>query len=788
MIISKMINALNRSIPGLLILFSIIFFLVIISKFTIINKSQQEVIIGNQPVFVVSNKFSSYITKIDDIEYRLIHGDSLESAVRSLPESTDLGINSDNENIQINKKILDFIGRQKEFDSKVVENYFSSLKTIGNEKSRGSLYDLARTEIRKIDKDQMIKMKIDVSGYPDKIDALYNKIRRYEKDILLRTRGNNDSTNNETKIKFKLAMDQFSRLITVPYDTYFKENLRVEGGLSLVYSVYDRYMRDLILELEKRNTLHANYESEKEKLVQLLDSIIKDYASSNKATLAQKEERLPFIYIIIPFILLFGLLILSLIKISDENESKEKINLLTKQYKNDIDSQNIKYNAIIEDLTQKYQQEVENILLTNLILNNISRDVSNFRTFESLTQDLRKKVKEIKGIPLDFIFTLYVFEPEFRHLKAYICNKNETVTDSIFHIDNDKRSKAVEIFNQYQTEVVKIESTDISGDLKDERASRIYKLLLTKERKRLGLVSFQSGENNAFNDNHNKILESISIFVTAALDFDNTMNALNAVSNLIIDNNDFERLVENIYISITKILDNDFNFAIGIVNEKLGTIDFTSKEHGVVGYQKSSDSLKDLKLLSIQRLKSMPILIEDKEAYVRSNPGVRFPERQEFIYRNSFIYVPIRFKENNIGLLTVQSNKKRAFSQKHFDFLQVVSVILAQLFIGNEYSTLNSRLSSEEGEELVNKLALSSLEYDKLLLYLQNGDIDNFFTSFPLHAISHPLVLTLKLRYENYRKKEFAGTLSNQESIIEYNKIITSLIQLMEFANKMKGK
>ncbi len=184
--------------------------------------------------------------------------------------------------------------------------------------------------------------------------------------------------------------------------------------------------------------------------------------------------------------------------------------------------------------------------------------------------------------------------------------------------------------------------------------------------------------------------------------------------------------------------------AIGLYNEENQTLDFLGDVDGQTMVLR--DSLDDRNRLSVVCFKtSQMISMSDVETeYQRILPnavwrlaGGRNPQ--------SLVYLPLIAKKDNMGVITIQSFEKDAFTDYHINILQAlatyVAIALENAYVFKQLETKNAQLIASEEElkmnaeelrsvneqlEISNQLMLKrneQLNQQKLLIEKKNADI-----------------------------------------------------------------
>ncbi|NOZ46704.1 MAG: SpoIIE family protein phosphatase [Chlorobi bacterium] len=136
-----------------------------------------------------------------------------------------------------------------------------------------------------------------------------------------------------------------------------------------------------------------------------------------------------------------------------------------------------------------------------------------------------------------------------------------------------------------------------------------------------------------------------------------------------------EKIVEIVFLNVNKLMDASI-FAIGLYNAQKNVLDFLGKESKDGELLKSVDSLSNEKQLSVWCFNNQKEIVlnnssENKNEFkfYKSNPNE--------IVRESLIYLPLTVKKKKIGIITVQSHTKNAYSNNHVNILKNLAVYTA---------------------------------------------------------------------------------------------------------------
>ncbi|WP_375559648.1 two-component regulator propeller domain-containing protein [Bernardetia sp. OM2101] len=136
-----------------------------------------------------------------------------------------------------------------------------------------------------------------------------------------------------------------------------------------------------------------------------------------------------------------------------------------------------------------------------------------------------------------------------------------------------------------------------------------------------------------------------------------------------------DTLVQTIYQNILAIMPAE-GFGIGMHKEEDNKIEFRNYiEHGEL-LPAHSDSLSQVNRLSIQSFtKKKSILINDLEEYFAQNEQLKYLDIGKM--PKSLIYVPLVIDEKTVGVITVQSFKKNAYTKEDIVILEALAAYIS---------------------------------------------------------------------------------------------------------------
>jgi serine phosphatase RsbU (regulator of sigma subunit) len=243
----------------------------------------------------------------------------------------------------------------------------------------------------------------------------------------------------------------------------------------------------------------------------------------------------------------------------------------------------------------------------------------------------------------------------------------------------------------------------VAGDIPE---SSIWFPLVSKDKKTLGILTIQSFRKNAYTDYHLSIVRSLAVFTSIALEnallyehveqkvrertaevvkkkeeieltYQN-VKLLSEIGQVITSSLSVEKIIEATYENINRLIDAPV-FWIGIYNQEQGRLDFPGAIEKGVKMPVFHISLED-------RSRLATVCFNDKKTIVINNLPVEFKiwlpmEKAPNIIIGeapmSIIYLPLISKEKKqVGVITVQSFVRDAYTEYHVDILRSLAVFV----------------------------------------------------------------------------------------------------------------
>jgi len=200
------------------------------------------------------------------------------------------------------------------------------------------------------------------------------------------------------------------------------------------------------------------------------------------------------------------------------------------------------------------------------------------------------------------------------------------------------------------------------------------KRIETKKQELEKMVQEKTGEvrkkNQVLEQQKREIMAQAERLLTSYTNLEN----LSEIGKTITSQLSVEKIIDTVYESINKLMDASV-FGIGILNKKTNTIDFPGvKEKGEILNCLSFDLADELRLSTycVKTRKEIFINDFDKE-YSKFLPAITPPDKNTG-NSSSIIYLPLIHNEEVMGVITVQSFQKNAYTKYHLNIVRNLAI------------------------------------------------------------------------------------------------------------------
>jgi len=560
--------------------------------------------------------------------------------------------------------------------------------------------------------------------------------------------------------------------------------------------------------------MNARYDSEKKdkELIQK-DAEISSSKAENEQRKIQSDA----------YIIGFGLVLMLAFFIYRGYRNKKKANINITQQKDEVEK-SYKNISILGEI----EQEITSSLSVEKIIEKVYQNINKLMTADVFCIGVHNKEKNTIDFP-GFI------ENGKKYNSSY--DLNDETRFPVLCFKNGQEIFINDLQKEYKKYIPYIPAPIVG----DRPESLIYLPLLSKE-KIIGVITVESFRKNAYTKHHLDILKNLAVYIAIALEnaqlyenleekikertvevlkqkeeveksYENT-KLLSNIGREITSILSVEEIINKVYQNVNKLMDASA-FGIGIFNTKENRIDFS-------GFIENGQKLPFYYISVTEEIRpavwcfkeQQEIFISDfQKEYNIYFPNRKVPEPKEGEQPDSIIYLPLSTPNKMVGVITVQSFRKNAYTEYQLDILRNLAVYTvnalenAHLYENMEekvkhrtqevikqkeeleISRNNLNVLSEIGKELT-----STLDFESIFSKLHQS-INRLMAAETFGVrIYHPENNTVEIKYEydkGERMEPFSFSMENNDNYsvwcIKNKKEIFINDNLNEYKNYVKN-
>jgi transcriptional regulator with GAF, ATPase, and Fis domain len=406
-------------------------------------------------------------------------------------------------------------------------------------------------------------------------------------------------------------------------------------------------------------------------------------------------------------------------------------------------------NRVLEEQKDEIEQAYQNVKL----LGEIGQDITANLSVEKIIETVYESVNTLMDAPL-FSIGIYNEKENCIDVPGAIQNDKKVPAHS-YHLDDEGKlavhcfNNLREIFiNDFQKEFhIYVPNVPVPKPEYGEIPESVLYLPLIGKSGPVGVITVQSFQKNAYSDYDMNILRNLAIYAGIALDnallYENleekvrertqevtkqkeeieksyhTVRQLSEIGLDITSLLSIDEILKQVYHHVNNLMDATA-FGIGIVDTIRHRIEFRGALEKNQELPMFYHSLNDDARFSTWCYKTKgEVFINDyRKEYKKYVPEMKPSEAGDD--PQSIIYLPIFVKETVIGVLTIQSFEKNAYTENHLNILKNLAVYIG-IAIENSKSYTKIERQKEEIEKTSQKVT-SSIKYAKRI---QNAILPN---------------------------------------------------------------
>lgn len=416
-----------------------------------------------------------------------------------------------------------------------------------------------------------------------------------------------------------------------------------------------------------------------------------------------------------------------------------------------MDSENkevLGFNFVARDITEKHRAEIalERSLQSTELLGKIGKEITASLSVREIIEIVYKQINELMDAD---VFAIGLANNTEKQLEFPIVKEAGEILENVTYDYDDADRIAILAYNEGKDFVINDFVKEFSNIFPDKEVaypkagklcySVIY-LPLIQKGKKIGVITVQSYEPNAYDENHLNIIRNIAVYVAIALENaglyqnmeEKVMERTKEVrqqKEVIEKNLSNTKIISEIGLEVASTF--DFGKIVRSVHQKVSQM-MPANVFGVRLYNESNgDIINKYEIRNGQLLPEKVSKISDDLNFttwcLRNNKEIfinnRLEEYSKYTENNivddegpiSLIYYPMNVGENLIGLITVQSWEENAYEPYHLDILRSLAAFLGTAIDNADlYETLEQKVE-ERTEELnqKNKDITASINYAK---------------------------------------------------------------------------
>ncbi|MGZ3919746.1 MAG: GAF domain-containing protein, partial [Bacteroidia bacterium] len=412
----------------------------------------------------------------------------------------------------------------------------------------------------------------------------------------------------------------------------------------------------------------------------------------------------------------------------------------------------------------KQKEQIEKTFENTRLVSEIGQEISSTFSIEGIISKVYNRINKLMDATM---FGIGIYDPENESINFIgAIEEGKRLDDYHYKLSDSGRPAVICFVNQkeiaiqnFTEEFVKSNKVKDRHSLPGRNTESILYIPLTQNNKKIGVITVQSYEAFAYNDYHLQLLKSLALYTAIALDnaslytdmedrvkertdeittaYENT-RLLSQIAEDISASLSVETISSKLYENVNKLMDATM-FGIGVYNPVNKNLEFK-------GFVENNQIMEDFSYLANDpnRLAAfcftneVEIHINDYSLeYKKYIQGMKAPVSGKD--STSIVYIPLYSKGKIIGVFTVQSFEKDAYSEYQFNILKNLAVSIGiALDNANLYQNLEQKVMERTQEvhkqkaiiEEKNKDITDSIKYAKKIQQAIAPNIEEFNRNF----------------------------------------------------------
>ena len=363
--------------------------------------------------------------------------------------------------------------------------------------------------------------------------------------------------------------------------------------------------------------------------------------------------------------------------------------------------------------------------------------------------------------------------------KAVIYEVHEALAE-LYESKKDIQSfvKHYKLYHKYKSEV-----------FKDEQESKQKYLTIQYDMEKLQKEAEINRLTNVVMKEKNEELEKKTEELEQSY---NSISVLSKIGRDITSTLSLDTILNTVYENVNQLMDASV-FGIGVYNAEGATIDYRLAIDKGKRYKPYSRSMEDKDQFPVWCIENKKeIFINNLEleysnyinSIVKLNANAKLEDGTESEIQHSLLYIPMMVKDRVMGLITVQSYEKNAYTRHHLDILKTLaSYTSAALYNAQSYESLQQALNELKltQEQLVQSEKMASLGELTAGIAHEIQNPLNFVNNFS--EVNKELLAEMKDEIDKGNTDEvkiIAGdVIANEEKILHHGKRADAIVKGM---------
>ncbi|MGB3946999.1 MAG: tetratricopeptide repeat protein [Bacteroidia bacterium] len=396
----------------------------------------------------------------------------------------------------------------------------------------------------------------------------------------------------------------------------------------------------------------------------------------------------------------------------------------------------------IEDLLSQQNKELEQSHRDITILNDIGKSITSILSVDKIVEKTYGNINKLMDADI-FCIGIYnkaknsidfpgFLEKGVKYSSSYDLNDTNRLPVICF------KNQTEILINDLEKDYIKFIPTLLPPLVGEHPESLIY-LPLILNNKIIGVINVESFSKNAYTPYHVNILKNLAIYVAIAIEnaklyeiletkveertaelvkqnkeieqMYSNIQVLNEIGQEITSTLNLEQVLDTVYAKVNSLMDAT-EFGFGIYNTEKAAIDFSNYYYESKRMDADLDtwvSMEDDNRLSVWCVKNKkPVFINHMQVeYKNYIANLDSYQGEGKLLLESVICLPLTIEEKLVGVISVQSPHRNAYTQKHLEILQTLaSSIAIALDNARLYNTMEDEIKERTKEIEKQKIVL----------------------------------------------------------------------------------